>query len=68
MIMIILSIYLILNIILIKTDYNLKYLKIECCYIEISRDIKTEEKEHEFDIKNGININDDLEAIKQSIK
>ena len=55
-------------IILIKTAYKSKCSKIKCCCIEISRDTKTEEKEHEFDIKNGININDDLECIKQSIK
>jgi recombinational DNA repair protein RecT len=54
-------------IILIKTAYKSKCSKIKCCCIEISRDVRTEEKEHEFDIKNNIK-DDDIENLKQSIK
>jgi hypothetical protein len=54
-------------IILIKTAYKSKCSKIKCCCIEISRDVNTEEKEHEIDIKNNIK-DDDIEGLKQSIK
>ena len=54
-------------IILIKTAYKSKCSKIKCCCIEISRDIKTEEKEDMYDKENNIK-SMDLEGLKQSIK
>jgi recombinational DNA repair protein RecT len=54
-------------IILIKTAYKSKCSKIKCCCIEITRDVKIEEKENKFNIEHNIK-DDDLEALKQSIK
>ena len=54
-------------IILFKQCYKSKCIEISLCGITIKRKVDLEEKEHEFNVKNNVKSNDDIEGLKNSI-